>query len=349
MMEVISRSLFLCVSLAGILVVAVLTFAHPALAQNPPGGAGAKPVLSGKVTDQAGKAIANATVQLVGASFQETKTDAQGNYAFSSIKTAGPHFLGVEALGFVPIELAKSIQPIELTPGSQVKRDLVLERGASIVVTVTDSAGKAIKNARVNADPLVRYNRGSDYRSLQTDDAGMAVVTVATLQKQYMITVMGDGFAPARVPATVESVEKPVDVAVALEPGQSVQGVAMCNDGKPAAGWEIYATPDWWVSDIPPAAAKIDAHGNFVLKDLGLGPHKLKVVVRTGLSGRTIELPSFSVPLAQQPLEGGGCDGFAGVEGEGDGQGPCHGGPPRDAERYHVRCLWHRGFSHWPG
>ena len=109
----------------------------------------------GKVTDKAGKPVANATIQLAGQDFQQAKTDAQGNYNFRTIRAAGQYQIGVEAQGFLPIEYWNGRgTAMQLTPQSQTTRDLVLERGASIVVTVTDAAGEPIKGARVDASPI---------------------------------------------------------------------------------------------------------------------------------------------------------------------------------------------------
>ena len=259
-------------------------------------------VLSGRVLDQDGKPVAGATVSLSGPSLNaDAKTDAQGNYAFGAIKNSGEYQLGVKAPGFVPIEPYVTKNPgVQLTPQSQARRDMVIERGVTIEVRVADANGQPV--AKANIDANLSGDRSSSGR-VQTDDIGFAHLVLPVSKSAYVVSATLDGFAPTHAMVTPKSADTPQEIDLLLTPGLGVKGTVICSDGNPAAGWKIYAQPDWWTNYHSPRGAKIDKDGNFTLTDVGEGKYTLFLTTPTGHGMSTSrQIGKATLSLNQQPL-----------------------------------------------
>ena len=119
----------------------------------------------------------------------------------------------------------------------------------------------------------------------------------------YLVTVLADGFAPAHVQVIPASVDQPLNVRLAFERGISIQGIAICSDGKPAAGWSINATPAWWGSNYVAPSFPIDEDGNFTLAHIIPGIYSLDVSKPEGESFSSEErLTTLSLPPTTQPF-----------------------------------------------
>lgn len=262
-------------------------------------------VLSGRVLDKAGKPVAGATVSLSSGPQPtvETKTDAQGNYVFRTIKNSGEYRIGVQAAGFVPIEPYYMDQnpAVQLTSQSQARRDMVIERGVTIEVTVADAKGQPV--AKANIDVNLSGERREVVRRVQTDDMGFAEVVLPVSQSAYVVAASLNGYAPTHATVTPKSADAPQEVSLLMMPGLGVKGTVICSDDKPAAGWEIYAQPDWWASYYIPRGAKIDKDGSFTLTDVGEGQYSLYLSIPLGQGSSTSRgLGSVTFSANQQPL-----------------------------------------------
>ena len=113
-------------------------------------------------------------------------------------------------------------------------------------------------------------------------------------------------------------------------PARRVKGLAICSDGKPAAGWEIYATPEWWTSNYLPSMVKIDAKGNFTLKDLGPGDTQTELAHAPGKWRRQYQGDPGHDQRSRGPAAAScrSAGAVASVADEGGGQGPGHRRPP---------------------
>ena len=260
-------------------------------------------VLSGRIMDGAGKPVANATVSLEGGpSSASARTDAQGNYVFRTIKESGNYRLGVQAAGFVPIIAQDDyLTPVtHLTPQSQARRDVVIERGVTIEVTVADAQGQPVP--RVNVDANLRRGTYGPSR-IQTDNTGYAAFVLPVSKSAYVVTATLEGFAPTHALVTPKSADASQEISFLLSPGHDLKGTIMCSDGKPAAGWSIHAEPEWWASNYNLPWVKVDKDGSFTLIDVGEGKHTLYLNRPLGPNaGISRPVGSVTLPSDQQPL-----------------------------------------------
>jgi RNA polymerase sigma factor (sigma-70 family) len=262
-----------------------------------------KAILSGRVLDRAGNPVPRAVVQILGPAGQTQSTsDDQGNYAFTTIRRDGEYRIGVDAPGYVSIEpYVNQIPSVQLTATSEARRDLVLERGVPITVVVKNFTGQPVRNVRIDAN--IPDQRMSSNRYLRTDNDGVVKFVLAPSKQTYTVAAIVDGYAPEHTTITPDDVEKPVEVELTVAPGLTVNGVAMCKDGKPATGWSIVAYPDWWASNYVPKGAPIDAQGNFALKDVTPGSYRLMISIPQGDMSTSESLTTMTLPLeGQKPL-----------------------------------------------
>ena len=61
--------------------------------------------------------------------------------------------------------------------------------------------------------------------------------------------------------------------------GVAVKGLAVCSDGKPAAGWRIIALPSWWGFNGRPLGELIESDGTFVLPHIGPGAYDVTIEI----------------------------------------------------------------------
>lgn len=260
-------------------------------------------VLSGRVLDKAGKPVANATVTISGgpSPSAQVKTDAEGNYTFRTIKNSGEYRVGVKAAGFVPVDPYVGENPgVQLTPQSQARRDIVIERGVVVEVTVADAKGQPVTKVSIDAN---RAGERGSLRRVETDDTGYADFVLPVSQAAYVVTATREGFAPTHTMVTPKSAETPQEINLLLMPGLGVKGTVMCSDDKPAAGWEVYAQPDWWASNYMPRAVKIDKDGGFTLTDVGEGQYTLWLSIPSGEGGSSSRsIGSVTLGANPQPL-----------------------------------------------
>ncbi len=260
--------------------------------------AGQPAVLFGRIVDQKGNPVANAAVGLEGPSASSVKTDANGNYFFRTIGAAGEYHIGVQAAGFLDIGPYGSDEPtMQISGKSQARRDLVLERGATVHVRVDDLLGAPLANAEVYL-VNTQDDRGRSRKQTTTGRNGVATFVVAVSKIPYNIAATIENHEPVHEIVTVDSIDPPKDVALQLLPATPIKGVAICSDGKPAFGWTVSAKPQWWDENTNPSEDPIDKDGNFTLSRVGPGLYTLEFLRKdTGRSGGTVRLPPASQPF----------------------------------------------------
>lgn len=112
--------------------------------------------LFGRVTDDAGAAIASATMTLTNGSTGQrwsTRSSADGRYLFENVQVGGPYSLQARALGFEPVQATD----ITLRLGQRLEWNLSMKRAAVEVagITITESANPLLSAARTGAQGAV--------------------------------------------------------------------------------------------------------------------------------------------------------------------------------------------------
>jgi RNA polymerase sigma factor (sigma-70 family) len=274
-------------------------------------------ILSGRVVDRAGKPVADATITLIGnrVGGGAVKTDAQGNYAFFTIAQPGEYNIGVQAAGFVKIEPAFSSAPaVQLTRNSNARRDLVIDRGVTAQISVTDANGQTLPpvmetatdgrtfafGTQVYADPQSGNDFGRLSLRAEADPLGIATFMLPVSPTPYIISVWTKDFAPGYTRVTAADPAKTISATLKLDPGVTAKGVAICTDGKPATGWRIVAQPVWWINNSSTSGVEIDKDGNFTLTNISPGKYSLSIFMPDlGQSQQiaTVDLPPKDTPL----------------------------------------------------
>jgi len=141
----------------------------------------------------------------------------------------------------------------DVKPGTLDVGDLQLEPGAWILGRVVDANGRAISGAEVRArNTDMRQDRrrgglpgmifGATLDTVQSGADGRFAVHGLHAGKAEL-TARRDGLRLATVPAIELETRVPKDIGdVALQPGESIAGVALAEDGAPLAGAEVSVT-----------------------------------------------------------------------------------------------------------
>lgn len=241
--------------------------------------------LFGRVTDETGMPIANATIDLNGG--PSTTSDSEGRYRIRSISNEADFLASVSAEGYVPIR-PFSVGPdaaLRLKPNGRVQRNWVLQRGVAVKVHVIDGAGEPLESLRVECAPadMDSFARNAMSEQVSLDEVGSGTLYLPPSRKPYVVMATAAGRAPAMLRFTPESIDEPLELTVTLDEGIAVEGVALCNDGKPATGWSISARPVGWNdSSYPIPWAPIDQDGRFSIPHASAGPHHLSITIPDG-------------------------------------------------------------------
>jgi RNA polymerase sigma factor (sigma-70 family) len=255
--------------------------------------------LSGRVLDSEGKPVAGAVVTLHGSDADPATTDANGQYVFNRIGQGGAFRVGVEADGFIPIEpyVGKDTL-IQVSAASDAHRDMVMQRGVSVWITVTDAQGKPLAGARIGGGIAGEHYGQHAIFGPESDHDGRAHLTLPVSKSPFAIGAMLDGYAPAHADVPAVSADKPQKIVLVMDRGFDATGLAICADGKPATGWGIIAEPAWWSMNLIPPAAPIDASGNFTLHNILPGAYTIRISVDNSMR----QIATVTMPPATQPF-----------------------------------------------
>ena len=190
-------------------------------------------IVRGKVTDQEGSPIAGARV---GASlsyfdFQAPKTDKNGEYILRGLDPDTRSEIGVSADGYNYVSDRVVVFPArrrELTLDFKLLR----QGTRSIWGRVLKPDGTPAQGVSVSYGWTSFYG---GYRSTKTDEDGRYRLDNVDATKN-LVVVQGDGFAPG-----FKYVEADVDAEIdfKLEPGHSLEGRLVDEEGNPVAGAHI--------------------------------------------------------------------------------------------------------------
>ena len=265
--------------------------------------------LSGRIVDDLGKPVTDASVTLRGGGNgrdrYEAKTDTNGEYAFPTIETDGLYRMLIKSKRWVGLTHLKEGILIQLSPTGKIVRDMTLQRACLVRVRVVDSQNKPIHRAHLYVKNLGADRFSSSRRSVSTGKDGWAEIGgLPPSPAGYRIGVSSSRHAVAMVDVKLSEVGQVVESVVSLPDGVEVKGVAICSDDKPAAGWRITALPDWWGDfGSSPGGVEIGKNGEFALPNITTGKYNVSINVPIGAGlSRTVPVLSDKALLPVDEL-----------------------------------------------
>lgn len=250
----------------------------------------ASPVLHGRLIDDKGAPVTDATVELIGSrsvpgegtQHYEARSNSEGHYEFVRVKAADEFRLRIKSTRWVGITGWSEAPRVSLAASSSVERDFTLPRACHVLIGTVDENGKPVPGVQIYASSLTA-DRFRSSESVSTDKLGFVMVGGLTpSDAEYLFGTVHKDYAFAKLQMKLDNPEKNYAHVLVLSKGVDVAGTALCSDGKPATGWTVYALPDWWKFGIYPHGAKIGDDGSFVLPHVGAGKYDLTVLVPSG-------------------------------------------------------------------
>lgn len=262
-----------------------------------------KPALSGRIVDDRGEPVTDATVEIspsqAGRS-SEAKTDADGRYRFDVLLQPGEHRISVKSLRCISLRRYDERPRINLAENTAAVRDFTLKRGCQVRIKVVDEQGQPIRNARIySANVLEDARRNSE--SVATDRQGWAHLgALPPSTGEYVFGASHDKYAFGKLVATLSDLDAVATHTMTLLAGKEVQGVAVCSDGHPPAGWRIIAIPTWWNFGATPHGQVIGDDGSFTLPHIVAGTYDVTISIPNGPNTLTTRTVLASANLAEQ-------------------------------------------------
>lgn len=272
-----------------------------------------KPVLSGRIVDDSGAPVTDATINLTGTlrrgdflinSF-EAKTDAEGRYAFKVAAQKDTYRIRITSEKWVGLTNYRQLPQVQLSLESAMVRDFRLQRACSIRIRTVNEAGDPVRNVRIYTASLA-VERFSNSGGVGTDKEGWATIGgLKPSATEYIFGTMNDDYAFAKLIRKLDDPAAQPEEVIVLSKGVDVSGIAICSDGKPAAGWKIKAMPDWWHFGVSSSGAEIAEDGSFTLPHVSKGKYDVTVSVLTsdGTSRQEPVLSDVALPPENDRLD----------------------------------------------
>jgi beta-lactamase regulating signal transducer with metallopeptidase domain/protocatechuate 3,4-dioxygenase beta subunit len=233
------------------------------------------PPLRGRITDEEGKPVTDATIRLINVSNRverETATSRDGGYHFDRVWPPGEHEIEIysdRCLGLIS-SVQSSQRRIVLDPKKPLVQDFTLRIACEVRVQALDEGGHPVQGVHVTkVGPINPYQK-------QTDREGW--ITIGGLMPgEHHFACGSQGYIITRLPVKFDSPKTILERKLVLKRGVTVQGRVLCSDGKPAAGWYVVALPSWWDFYSSPMGERIKEDGTFVLPHIGPGAYDVTI------------------------------------------------------------------------
>jgi beta-lactamase regulating signal transducer with metallopeptidase domain/protocatechuate 3,4-dioxygenase beta subunit len=232
------------------------------------------PPLRGRITDEEGKPVSDATIQIINVSnrlVQETATNRNGGYRFDRVWFPGEHEIVIYSNRCLGFTRSPRGPRIVVDPTQPAVHDFKLKIACQVRVQAINEDGHPVQGARlIKARPFNPYQPPTD---------GQGWMTIGGLEPgAHVFVFQSDGYMLTRLAIKIESPKTILERKLSLQRGVDVRGRALCSDGKPASGWQVRALPTWWDFNSLPLGEPIKADGTFVLPHIGPGPHDVTVL-----------------------------------------------------------------------
>lgn len=228
----------------------------------------------------------------------EGSSDARGAFEIPGV-SAGTFILRVTREGFA----AFAREGVEIGSGATDLGTITLERGVAIEGRVTDSRGRPLEGAQVEAipflDPMAPGNlEVTSLTPVATGPDGSFRVDGLKRGERYDLSARHPGHAPATAPG----VEAPAgDLRIVLQTARTLSGRVVGPEREPVPGAEIHAREESRVSTESSGMGAVftrplavtDGEGRFRIEALEAGTLSLVVSAR---QYRTRRLEGFRMP-----------------------------------------------------
>jgi beta-lactamase regulating signal transducer with metallopeptidase domain len=229
-------------------------------------------VVRGRVTDEAGKPVAGASVRdiysgtIIQCAMQHGLTDADGRYELKSYPFTRDLFgIAVEHDNFASVTKGQLKPPAD---GDVLTVDFALDQGYAVEGEVYDQEGKPVKEATVSYSANQSY---VGYVKTRTDENGRFLLTRISRPREDEIFVQAKGSSPAGQRATPGKGADAPHLTFTLLPGHTATGRVVDPKGNPIEGATLQAirtadlSRDW---NYFGKRVKSDAEGRFTLENL---------------------------------------------------------------------------------
>lgn len=205
--------------------------------------------VAGVVRDPAGTPVVGASVYVVPAASEELRqnpkgwrmsqsgvreqaatatTGPEGRYRVSGLPLDVEYVAVAEAEGFAMSEEAVGLMLAK--PHPDAVANLVLRRSATLRVRLVDLQGKPVVDAAVE----IGLRSGPTVKKGAPDESNLYKFPGLT-PGDWPVSVTATGFRPTWTTAHVEA-GKTKEMTIRLDPGASLEGIVVGDDGKPVAG-----------------------------------------------------------------------------------------------------------------
>ena len=266
-------------------------------------------ILGGRIIDETGAPVTDAVIDLINSvnyqSVGSAKTDAGGKYEFKGAKIDRTHtyLLGIASQRWVGIAMPDPLPTVHFGPGANLGMNLELRRACRLRIHVVNEEEQPVKNVNVRtafwSDSPMLSGIGTS-----TDKQGWAALGLKPSPEKRLVATIVDGYGFASIDLTLNDSEVITEQKIVLKKGKEVKGVALCSDGKPAAGWRITAMPTWWHLGSYPMGSIIGKDGSFTLPHIVSYKYNLAVSVPIGpyMAKPVPVLSDVMLPVANQQL-----------------------------------------------
>lgn len=269
-----------------------------------------KAPLYGCLIDDAGKPVTDAKLTLSSEKQQggrrdriTTEVDEKGNYSFDEIPEKGSYILRIDSKRWLGLTEYDEKPRLTLSPDTATRRDFTLQRACRMIVRAVDEeTNLPVKGVQLYV-ALITADQHGYMEPVMTDDDGSVTITRPKAPGgKYLVGAVHEGYALDHLTQALDDPDLVPRRTFSLKRGKTLVGHAVCNDGKPPAGWQIYALPTWWKFGVYLRSGQIDADGEFRLDHIAPETYDVMISIPLGAQRPGGDMSTMSYVLSKSDL-----------------------------------------------